>query len=139
LRYIVALPSSAHIYRLLIVKELVLPLRRIPATSLTTPSNRFVRQQQRDEIMRRFSFSVNYFVSLPTQNIALPALLFHLPLPLRATLPAAFCTSFCKGRRTISKVLKRGKHRDKKYPRSGKFDRPANASPALAIIQAAKQ
>jgi hypothetical protein len=52
-----ALPSSAHTYRLLIIKEPVPPAPHlIFGASL---SNRFVRQQQRDEIMQPFLDIVN--------------------------------------------------------------------------------
>ncbi len=59
-------PSSAHTYRLLVVKEPCLArfalhkLRCICSASL--PSNRFVCQQQRNEIMKHFFFFVNYFL-----------------------------------------------------------------------------
>jgi hypothetical protein len=52
-----AVPSSAHTYRLLIVKELAL-LRSLQTSSFAPrrlPSNRFVCQQQRNEIMQLFS------------------------------------------------------------------------------------
>jgi hypothetical protein len=51
---------------LLIFKELAFHSLRVvfafTFTSRRLPSNRFVCQQQRNEIMRRFSLSVNYFV-----------------------------------------------------------------------------
>ncbi|WP_218918026.1 hypothetical protein, partial [Noviherbaspirillum massiliense] len=59
MRLAAALPSSAHTYRLLIFKE---PLPAAPALGAgTTPTNRFVCQQQRNEIMKLFSFRVKHF------------------------------------------------------------------------------
>ena len=55
-------PSSAHTYRLLIVKELQFRLRR---HLLAGAAKRCVRQQQRGEIMRGFVFPVN---TLPPKN-----------------------------------------------------------------------
>ena len=58
--------SSAHTYRLLVVKEPGLArssrrkLRCLSTSSL--PSNRFVCQQQRNEIMKHLFFFVNYFL-----------------------------------------------------------------------------
>jgi hypothetical protein len=46
--------SNAHTYRLLIFKELIL-------CCLPCLTKRFVRKQQRDEIMQRFAFFVNLF------------------------------------------------------------------------------
>uniref|UniRef100_UPI0028B16AFA hypothetical protein n=1 Tax=Massilia sp. TaxID=1882437 RepID=UPI0028B16AFA len=48
--------SNAHTYRLLIVKE---PLF---CTVLLRFANRFVRQQQRSEIMQCFAMFVNFFL-----------------------------------------------------------------------------
>ena len=61
----VALPPSAHTYRLLFVKEPVLPAPLLLCASL---SNRFVRQQQRNEIMKLLTVGVKRFCSsfLPT-------------------------------------------------------------------------
>jgi hypothetical protein len=54
-----ALPSSAHTYRLLFFKE---PFPASAFTSLRFAANRFVRQQQRDEIMQHLLQLVNNFI-----------------------------------------------------------------------------
>jgi hypothetical protein len=58
--------SNAHTYRLLIFKELYSVLLHLPLAS-----NRFVRQQQRKEIMQCFSMFVNFFFDIPQNQAAL--------------------------------------------------------------------
>jgi hypothetical protein len=54
-----ALPSSAHTYRLLFFKEPFLPAHLL---LLRFAANRFVRQQQRNEIMQHLLQTVNNFI-----------------------------------------------------------------------------
>ncbi|MBC7501960.1 MAG: hypothetical protein H7315_15920 [Herminiimonas sp.] len=102
------LSSSAHTYRLLIVKELVLlNLLRFATqdsprrTSFTVLPNRFVRLQQRDEIMslggcfvnRLFQLRVNFFeTSTPINTPLSPP-----PIPLYSRLISAANTGFSTG------------------------------------------
>ncbi|HEY8084861.1 MAG TPA: hypothetical protein VIE69_04590, partial [Methylophilaceae bacterium] len=58
-----AFPSSAHTYRLLIFKEPAKPV--LLRAFQHCASNRCVRKQQRDEIMREFLKCVNCFVRQP--------------------------------------------------------------------------
>jgi hypothetical protein len=61
----IAFTSSAHTYRLLFVKEPV-PPGTIKSSSWHRAANRFVRQQQRNEIMQHFQFRVKHLSSLNT-------------------------------------------------------------------------
>jgi hypothetical protein len=64
----VHLSSNAHTYRLLIFKE------QAVQTALLHRANRFVRQQQRSEIMQRFAIFVNFFFASPQLSLwILPA------------------------------------------------------------------
>ena len=70
-KFTAALPSNAHTYRLLIVKELLVLLR----LTFSVVANRFVRQQQRNEIMWHLSVLVNIFLN---SSLKRSALNFHL-------------------------------------------------------------
>jgi len=87
--------SSAHTYRLLVVKEpadsILLPALALPAGPAA--AKRCVRQQQRSEIMRRLLLHVNSFLSLRFQKTAVQ------PCPFLS--PAAL---FCGRGRTITKL-----------------------------------
>jgi hypothetical protein len=69
-----ALPSNAHTYRLLIFKE---PLACFADffTTFSGVANRFVRQQQRNEIMWHLFTSVNTFLNHSLKRAALKSLL----------------------------------------------------------------
>jgi hypothetical protein len=93
---------------LLIFKELIIHSLRVVSaftfTSRRLPSNRFVCQQQRNEIMRRFSLSVNYFVffssfesSKTSQLTSAYFLLATTPStsPILTLQPARFASFYC--------------------------------------------
>ena len=114
----VALPSSAHTYRLLIFKEPVLARTSHRAIlqhqQPAHPTKRFVCQQQRDEIMPLLPYRVNCFVSSTTGNFALNALLKRSIFASPTTSsPTVWCSTFapelprsCDGSRTIASPLR---------------------------------
>jgi hypothetical protein len=103
-----ALPSSAHIYRLLIFKELY------SSNSPRLATNRFVcRRQQRNEIMKHFQLLVNRFVSLSRQlyhqhllQLLLLAIFTSTTLPPCSSCRFRFLLPACRdGSRTIASFL----------------------------------
>jgi hypothetical protein len=95
-----AVPSSAHTYRLSVVKELCLSALRLGRFRIhfafaSLPANRFVCQQQRNEIMQLFSYLVNYFVLLFFKKLRSQLVTSRcttaLPLPCFYLLSRPYC------------------------------------------------
>jgi hypothetical protein len=74
-----ALPLSAHTYRLLIVKEPSRFAFGIPPNA--PPTNRCVRQQQRNEIMQHFLIRVNPLLPVFCASRSQFRRVFTLPIP----------------------------------------------------------